>query len=172
MKNIKNANGFTLIELLAVIVVLAIVILMASMAVVPRMNDARKQVFTMEANEAINAASSYLMNSALTATNNQTFPTTEGGTVCLTIRDLVENGDFKNKKDYEGRIIVKKQGQNYLYVVSMTNKKLMVVNAGAGDSYDKSTEIATDDIKDYDSTEAAKFNCKDDNAKWPTKSGS
>ena len=169
MKNIKNANGFTLIELLAVIVVLAIVILMASMAVVPRMNDARKQVFTMEANEAINAASSYLMNSALTATNNQTFPTTEGGTVCLTIQNLVDNGDFKNKKDYEGRIIVKKQGQNYLYVVSMTNKKLMVVNAGAGDGYDKSTEIATTDIKDYDETEAAKFNCTGDNAKWPTK---
>lgn len=172
MKNIKNANGFTLIELLAVIVVLAIVILMASMAVVPRMNDARKQVFTMEANEAINAASSYLMNSALTSTGNQTFPTTEGGTVCLTIEDLVNNGDFKNKKGYTGRIIVKKVGQNYLYVVSMTNEKLMVVDAGAGEKYDKSTEITTDDIKDYDSTKAAKFNCKDNNDKWPTKQGS
>ena len=54
----KNVSGFTLIELLAVIVVLAIVILMASMAIIPRMNEARKQVFAMEANEAINAASS------------------------------------------------------------------------------------------------------------------
>ena len=49
MENIKNERGFTLIELLAVIVVLAIVLLMGAMAVIPRMNDARKQVFAIEA---------------------------------------------------------------------------------------------------------------------------
>ena len=63
----KNASGFTLIELLAVIVVLAIVILMASMAIIPRMNEARKQVFSMESNEAINAASSYWLDGAIMA---------------------------------------------------------------------------------------------------------
>ena len=171
MKNIKNANGFTLIELLAVIVVLAIVILMASMAVVPRMNDARKQVFTMEANEAINAASSYLMNSALTATGNKTFPTEDNKVVCLTIQELVTNGDFKSKKDYVGKILVKKSGQNYLYVVSMTNQKLMVISAGAGDNFQTSSEIATTDIKDYvksgdNIANDSRFTCTT-NEEWP-----
>ena len=149
MKNIKNANGFTLIELLAVIVVLAIVILMASMAVIPRMNEARRQVFAMEANEAINAASSYLMDGAITG--GKTFPASEGSVICMTISELVTNGDFKNK-GYQGRILVKKSGNDYLYVVTMTNEKLIVKNAGSGEDYTTSTDITAENVVDYNKT--------------------
>lgn len=150
----KNASGFTLIELLAVIVVLAIVILMASMAIIPRMNEARKQVFAMEANEAINAASSYFMNGEVTGTG-ASFPVTEGGAKCVSIADLVANGDFKGK-DYEGAVRVEKHGNSYLYTISMTNKKLQVNQKGVegtktNDSNDnrKSVDITAANVEDY-----------------------
>ncbi len=149
----KNVSGFTLIELLAVIVVLAIVILMASMAIIPRMNEARKQVFAMEANEAINAASSYFMNGEVTGTG-ASFPVTEGGAKCVTIAQLVANGDFKGK-DYEGAVKVEKHGNSYLYTISMTNKKLQVVQKGVegsktdGSDTRKSVDITASNVEDY-----------------------
>ena len=152
-KDIKNVSGFTLIELLAVIVVLAIVILMASMAVIPRMNEARKQVFAMEANEAINAASSYFMNGEVTGTGDS-FPVTPGGCKSVTIEKLINNGDFKGKTGYEGTITVTKIGNGYVYAISMTNGKLAVENAGfTGEgNARKSVDIVADNVHDKGTT--------------------
>lgn len=149
----KNASGFTLIELLAVIVVLAIVILMASMAIIPRMNEARKQVFAMEANEAINAASSYFMNGEVTGTG-ASFPVSDGGCKDVTIETLISNGDFKGKKEYTGRITVTKVGNGYVYAISMTNGKLAVENAGFTEEnkVKKSVDIVADNVHDKGAT--------------------
>jgi len=142
-KNIKNVSGFTLIELLAVIVVLAIIILMASMAVIPRMNQARKQVFSMEANEALDAASSYWLDGTINGDN--TFPIgTE--TKCVSIEDLRTSGDFTGGSDYNGVIYVHKKSSTdntYEYAITMGNKNLMVVNKGAG------ADVKPDDVVDY-----------------------
>ena len=159
MKNIKNANGFTLIELLAVIVVLAIVILMASMAVIPRMNEARRQVFAMEANEAINAASAYFMNGEMTG--GASFPVTPGTTKCVTIETLISSGDFK-AKGYSGKIEVEKVGNSYVYSVTMTNKKLIVIDKGYKQETGKdkeSADIKADEVVDYKSTDNVALSC-------------
>ncbi len=132
--NTKNMQGFTLIELLAVIVVLAIVILAAATAVIPRMNEARTQVFALEANHAIDAAKTYFMNNSLTGSaGSVTLPVKEGEPKCVTITDLIKNGDFDADIDiYKGYVLVQKVKENYLYKVTMSNGKLMVNGAGVG----------------------------------------
>lgn len=154
MKKIKNERGFTLIELLAVIVVLAIVLLMGAMAVIPRMNEARKQVFALEANQAIQAASTYLMNNALKpGSGKPTYPVKDE-VKCVTINDLIESGDFDADKDkYLGRVLIKRLNTTsniYLYKISMTNKTVMVVNEGV--SGDSNKDITADNVVDYNNT--------------------
>ena len=171
MENIKNERGFTLIELLAVIVVLAIVLLMGAMAVIPRMNDARKQVFAMESNAAIQAAQTALLNNALNpSANKPTYPVGEN-VVCITVGDLISNGDFDaDAGKYSGRVLVKKQPGNstvYLYVISMTNGTLMVNGKGVESGNNK--DIVSDDIEDYTSgtTWACGADQNANNALWP-----
>ena len=153
MKKIKNERGFTLIELLAVIVVLAIVLLMGAMAVIPRMNDARKQVFAIEANTAIQAASTYLMNNALNPSDKKpTYPVgTE--TKCVTIEELITSGDFDaDKEKYSGIVkITKKANSNvYLYTINMTNQDLMVLEKGLNNEKTDNKDIVADDVVGYD----------------------
>lgn len=171
MENIKNERGFTLIELLAVIVVLAIVLLMGAMAVIPRMNDARKQVFAIEANTAIQAASTALMNNALNpSANKPTYPVGEN-VVCITVGDLISNGDFDaDAAKYFGRVLIKKQPGNsnvYLYVISMTNGTLMVNGKGVESGNNK--DITASDVEDF--TTGTTWACGTDqsanNALWP-----
>ena len=171
MKKIKNERGFTLIELLAVIVVLAIVLLMGAMAVIPRMNDARKQVFAIEANTAIQAAATALLNNALNpSANKPTYPVGEN-VVCITVGDLISNGDFDaDAGKYSGRVLVKKQPGNstvYLYVISMTNGTLMVNGKGVESGNNK--DIVSGDIEDYTSgtTWACGADQNANNALWP-----
>lgn len=166
-KDIKNVSGFTLIELLAVIVVLAIIILMASMAVIPRMNQARKQVFSMEANEALDAASSYWLDQTINGSGN-TFPiNTE--TKCVTIAQLRTSGDFTGSKDYDGVIYVHKKDattNTYEYAITMGNKNLMVVNAGA------SEDVKPTNVVDYvqKTVDDAVATCSQNGtASWPIK---
>ena len=160
-KDIKNVSGFTLIELLAVIVVLAIIILMASMAVIPRMNQARRQVFSMEANEALDAASSYWLDATINGTD--TFPIgTE--TKCVTIAQLRTSGDFTGSKDYDGVIYVHKKDattNTYEYAITMGNGNLMVVDAGIG------ADVKPTEVKDYDSSKVT-TTCNT-SYKWPEK---
>lgn len=123
MKNINNERGFTLIELLAVIVVLAIVMLMGAMAVIPRMNDARKQAFALEANTAIQGVQQYLMSNELKAGDATVFPTVDNQRVCVKIADLIENSIVDFDSNYKGYVIVQKvkDKNKYLYQVTMTN---------------------------------------------------
>ncbi len=165
-KDIKNVSGFTLIELLAVIVVLAIIILMASMAVIPRMNQARRQVFSMEANEALDAASSYWLDATINGTD--TFPIgTE--TKCVTIAQLRTSGDFTGGSDYSGVIYVHKKSSTdntYEYAITMGNGNLMVVNAGI------SEDVKPTDVKDYVKATVDAATCTDGKAtSFPAKSG-
>lgn len=55
MKNL-NRKGFTLVELLSVIVILSVIVLIATNAVVPMADSAKKQVLAMEANSLVKAA--------------------------------------------------------------------------------------------------------------------
>ena len=123
MKKINNERGFTLIELLAVIVVLAIVMLMGAMAVIPRMNDARKQAFALEANTAIQGVQQYLMSNELKASGTaQVFPTNTTP-ICVTIKELIDNTVVDFDSNYEGYVIVQKvdNTNKYLYQITMTN---------------------------------------------------
>lgn len=132
MKNIKNERGFTLIELLAVIVVLAIVLLMGAMAVIPRMNSARKQTFALEANTAIQGVQQYLMANELKSSGTR-FPTNTTP-ICVTITELIDNEviDFDSSK-YKGYIIVERTdtaANKYLYQITMTNGTNAVYQKG------------------------------------------
>ena len=148
----KNMRGFTLIELLAVIVVLAIVMLIAATAVLPRMSEARQQVFAIEANKAIEAASTYFLNNNLTG-GGDTLPVADGAVKCVPIKTLITNGYFDaDNSKYDGRVLVKKQGSLYLYVVTLTNQQLMVVDKGLDGSNAYNADIVAKDVLDFDSS--------------------
>lgn len=159
MKQLKNKQGFTLIELLAIIVVLAIVLLMGAMAIIPRLNDARKQVFALEANTAIQAATTYFMNNALNpSADAPTFPVGDNEKKCVTVEKLIESGNFKADKDkYSGYVIVTKKANSsgYLYTINMTNETLMVVGAGLNADKNDNKDVTSTDVKDYTSSFSA-----------------
>lgn len=149
MKQIKNERGFTLIELLAVIVVLAIVLLMGAMAVIPRMNDARKQVFALEANTAIQGASTFLMNNALKGSGAKVFPTSPDKPECVSIQELITDGIVDFDSSYKGYIIVQKKASNsnvYLYRITMTNGSIVVFEKGvdSGENVDITSDMVVD----------------------------
>lgn len=155
----NNEHGFTLIELLAVIVVLAIVLLMGATAVIPRMNDARRQVFSLEANSLIESAEQYLQNNALTG-KKPTFPvgTSE---VCVTLSDLVESGDYSgDSKTYNGKVLVKRKSADsslYLYTVYLSNGTLMVNAKGNDGSIN--VDVKSSDVADYDASSFGGSTC-------------
>lgn len=168
MKRIKNnEHGFTLIELLAVIVVLAIVLLMGATAVIPRMNDARRQVFALEANSLIESAEQYLQNNALT-NSGKTFPV---GTnqVCVTLEELVASGDYSgDSKTYSGKVLVERKSSDsslYLYTVYLSNKTLMVNGKGIDGKKETNSDTRTNvdikssDVVDYNATDFGGNTC-------------
>jgi prepilin-type N-terminal cleavage/methylation domain-containing protein len=137
-----NNNGFTLVELLAIIVVLAVIMLMAVQAVIPTLNKARMQSFALEAQTAIEATQTYLMNNSLLGSSDVSFPTTTTP-VCVTIKSLVDAGLFeaKNAGNYVGGIEVTKSGNNYLYKVYLTNGKYYIDGGGVKDGANVSLEV-------------------------------
>lgn len=145
----NNEYGFTLIELLAVIVVLAIVLLMGATAVIPRMNDARRQVFSLEANSLIESAEQYLQNNALTG-SKPTFPVGINE-VCVTLQQLVESGDYTgDSKTYNGKVLVKRKSADsslYLYTVYLSNGTLMINGKGNADGIN--VDVKSSDVEDY-----------------------
>mgnify|MGYP000776451270 CR=1 FL=1 len=153
-ENTNNLRGFTLVELLAVIVVLAIVMLIALQAVLPSMERARRQTFAIEANGAIDAANTYFMSSMLTGGSG--FPATEGGTSCVTIAKLYEEGFTELGNNYSGKVIVQKKGNIHLYYVFLEKDDTWMVNgAGTNIKYSGSysgtynEDINEDDVEDY-----------------------
>lgn len=155
MKNIKNERGFTLIELLAVIVVLAIVLLMGAMAVIPRMNDARRQAFALEANRAIQGAQTYLVNNNLkgnTKDDIKKLPVSAEKTECVTIKELIDEGILDFDPNYEGRVLIKRKNASsdvYLYQITMTNGTLQVIRQGVKNN--QNVDVTYNIVQDYDS---------------------
>lgn len=170
--NMKDLRGFTLIELLAVIVVLAIIMLIAVNAVLPQMAKARRSSFAIEANGAIDAAQSYYMSQNLVGGNG--LPTTEGGVACVTIKELYDAGqtELNPENGYKGKVVVKKQGNIYLYRVYLTkSESLMIVNKGvSGDGVDdpyNNYDITETHVQDYDSTISEDtWKCKKTSEDW------
>lgn len=68
MKNL-NRKGFTLVELLSVIVILSVIVLIATNAVVPMADSAKKQVLAMEANSLVKALRHYIPRKFLQVQN-------------------------------------------------------------------------------------------------------
>lgn len=150
-RNINNVHGFTLIELLAVIVVLAIVMLLAATAVLPTLSNAQKQTFAIEANTVIEAANAYFINGSLTGNNG--LPVNETTVKCVTIDTLVSEGHLDlDTTDYDGQVLIKKYGNNYLYVVYLFNSSYMVNGAGLNENNNANVDIDADDVKDLDET--------------------
>ena len=153
--NTNNIRGFTLVELLAVIVVLAIVMLIALQAVLPSMERARRQTFAIEANGAIDAASTYFMSSMLTGGTG--FPANEGATACVTIPYLYQEGYSELGSNYSGKVVVQKRGEIHLYYVFLQKDETWMIN-GAGTNVDEfnglfngtyNVDINESDVEDY-----------------------
>lgn len=156
MNNIKNTRGFTLVELLAVIVVLAIVMVIAVNAIMPQMSEARKNVFAIEVNGAIESAQTYFTNNNLKG-GGDTLPVSSGIVKCVTIETLYTEGVSElNPKNYSGRVVVKKEGNNYIYAATLQNGSLMAINRGISSDGKYNADVTGADIYDYNATEFAK----------------
>ena len=136
-----NKKGFTLVELLAVIVVLAVLVLIATTAVVPRMNRARKEAFKTEVSTIYNAALEYFAMSELTAT-----PAT-----CADYSKLVP--DYLAAKGLSGyQIKIKKAEDNNGNIIE--NKYDITIDDGknyrvALTETDLGTNVADTDVVDH-----------------------
>lgn len=125
--NIYNAKGFTLVELLAVIVVLAIVGLIAVQAVLPRMDEARRQAFAIEANGLVKSAQQYVVTKTLTSE----LTLFDGEETCVSVATLVDEGHSSlDKTKYDGKVVVEKKGDIFLYNIYLGNASFAVINKG------------------------------------------
>lgn len=155
IKNIKDRCGFTLVELLAVIVVLAIIMLIAVQAVLPLMQQSRKNAFTIEANSAIDAAMTYFVSKAISGE-------TVGSGLCYKLSTLVNEGMYTTKKaGYEGYVQINSSSASsnvYLYKITMTNGQYYVENAGVKDN--KNVSVVIDDVVEGQKTITYPDGCK------------
>ena len=111
-----NKKGFTLVELLSVIVILSVIVLIATNAVVPMADSARKQVLAMEANTLVTAAQTlYVQNNA-------------SGSACYTYDELINSGLIeKDDESYTGSISIEVDGSgNYSYKIWLSNGQYIV----------------------------------------------
>ena len=111
-----NKKGFTLVELLSVIVILSVIVLIATNAVVPMADSARKQVLAMEANTLVTAAQTlYVQNNA-------------SGSACYTYDELINSGLIeKDDESYTGSISIVVDGSgNYSYKIWLSNGQYIV----------------------------------------------
>lgn len=148
-KNINNEKGFTLIELLAVIVVLAIVSVVAVNAVMPRLDEGRRQSFATEANVAIDSANAYFMSQSVLG-SGKGLPA-KGKSACVSIDDLIDGNYYDADKGvYEGKVQVTQTDSGlFLYKVWLRNNSLMVVEKGSTANNNKN--VTVEDVEDYNS---------------------
>ena len=165
MKNINNNHGFTLVELLAVIVVLAIVMLVAVQSVLPQMEKARRRTLALDAQTAIEAANTYFMNNSL-SDPTKGFPTSTGESNgrCVAVKTLIDNAYFSTKGNYDGSVLVYKEGNQYLFKVWLHKDQLMIPGAGvdeaskvnvqikAGEENTDTFAAGTNDVVPHDAT--------------------
>ncbi|MEG0794211.1 MAG: type II secretion system protein [Bacilli bacterium] len=118
-RRINNVRGFTLIELLAVIVVLAVIMLIAVNAVIPQMNNARRQAFAIEANGLVDSAQAFVVTASITGSGAEI----PNAGRCITLAELKEGYSELGTK-YSGSVFVKPKDPNsntYIYTVFLTN---------------------------------------------------
>ena len=151
-KKNNSLRGFTLVELLAVIVVLAIVMLIALQAVLPAMENARKQTFAIEANGAIDAANTYFINSSLTGDIAASLPFEDDTSNCVTIETLRTQGFTELGTNYEGKVVVTKKGSIYLYEVYIQKDRALMVN-GAGNDGRNNVDIDSGAVFSFNASE-------------------
>ena len=90
-----NKKGFTLVELLSVIVILSVVILIATNAVLPAANNAKKEVLAGEANFVIQQAGPYAAKDGVTTSK------------CYSFQDLKDAGVVEKRDDaYHGSLLI------------------------------------------------------------------
>ena len=111
-----NKKGFTLIELLAVIIVLAVVTLLAVQAVLPQVEKARKNVFVVESNHAIDAAKQWYGEKKLINGESNT---------CIIISKLISDGYFEvsDSSKYAGYVKIQFDANGVVtgYTIMMSN---------------------------------------------------
>lgn len=133
-----NKQGFTLVELLSVIVILSVVVLIATNAVIPMMNGAKKQVLATEANKFIAAAKTLYVNEGST------------GTKCYTYEQIINSGLIeKNDETYNGSFLIEENNGKYTYKIWLSNGKNMIDG--------KSPDVTSDDV--IDSSDEASSVC-------------
>ena len=131
-----NKKGFTLVELLSVIVILSVIVLIATNAVVPMADSAKKQVLAMEANTLVKAAQTlYVQNSSSTS-------------ACYSYDELINSGLIeKDDENYTGSISIEVgENGNYSYKIWLSNGQYMVNGATpdvTSDDVEASAENAT-----------------------------
>lgn len=115
MKNL-NRKGFTLVELLSVIVILSVIVLIATNAVVPMADSAKKQVLAMEANTLVKAAQTLYVQESSSSSK------------CYTYDELINSGLIEKDDDsYTGSIsITVGEDGNYSYKIWLSNGQYMI----------------------------------------------
>ena len=115
MKNI-NKKGFTLVELLSVIVILSVIVLIATNAVVPMADSAKKQVLAMEANSLVKAAQTLYIQESSSSSK------------CYSYDEIIDSGLIeKNDEAYTGSISIEVgEDGNYTYKIWLSNGQYMI----------------------------------------------
>ncbi len=128
MKNL-NRKGFTLVELLSVIVILSVIVLIATNAVVPMADSAKKQVLAMEANTLVTAAQTLYVQENSSSTK------------CYTYDEIINSGLIeKNDDAYTGSIsITVDESGNYTYKIWLSNGQYMINGV--------SPDVTSDDVE-------------------------
>ena len=128
MKNLDK-RGFTLVELLSVIVILSVIVLIATNAVVPMADSAKKQVLAMEANTLVTAAQTLYVQENSSSTK------------CYTYDEIINSCLIeKNDDAYTGSISIEVDGErNYTYKIWLSNGQY-IINGVAPD-------VTSDDVE-------------------------
>lgn len=128
MKKI-NKRGFTLVELLSVIVILAVVVLIATNAVVPMMSSAKKQVLATEANKFIATAKTLYVNENIS------------GTKCYSYDEIINSGLIeKNDEAYTGSFLIEENNGKYTYKIWLSSGTNIIEGA--------SPDVTSDDVSE------------------------
>ena len=135
MRNI-NRKGFTLIELLAVIVILAIIMFIATPAVINVMEQSQSAAFKNEVNEVKTIFETAFNKERLKNSDeiqNITIGSTDYRYMCKTLADLAKDGDTEKPYDkntnYKGKyeVFVPIDGSSpAMYFIHFTNKQFTV----------------------------------------------
>ena len=128
-----NKKGFTLVELLSVIVILSVIVLIATNAVVPMADSARKQVLAMEANTLVTAAQTlYVQENG-------------SGSKCYTYDELINSGLIdKDDEAYTGSISIEvAEDGNYAYKIWLSNGQY-IINGVTPDVTSDNVEASAD----------------------------